>query len=135
MASAESVVISKRRTRTSSNIYGQHGGEMCDGCVIKSFFYTYTRRGKPRLRIVSDTRRTRRPAVGFSNSKNKSACSFVFPIDCGVPNQEIRIVGGRPTGVNRYPWVAKLVYEGHFHCGGSLINSDYVLTAAHCVRK
>ncbi|XP_027839993.2 transmembrane protease serine 9-like [Aphis gossypii] len=55
--------------------------------------------------------------------------------NCGVPNQEIRIVGGRPTGVHRYPWVAKLMYEGHFHCGGSLINSDYVLTAAHCVRK
>lgn len=59
---------------------------------------------------------------------------FIFP-DCGVSNQEIRIVGGRPTGVNRYPWVAKLMYENHFHCGGSLINSDYVLTAAHCVRK
>lgn len=55
--------------------------------------------------------------------------------NCGVPNQEIRIVGGRPTGVHRYPWVAKLMYESHFHCGGSLINSDYVLTAAHCVRK
>ncbi|XP_050547810.1 putative serine protease 46, partial [Daktulosphaira vitifoliae] len=55
--------------------------------------------------------------------------------NCGVSNQEIRIVGGRPTGVNRYPWVARLVYDGHFHCGASLINSDYILTAAHCVRK
>ncbi|XP_068082928.1 trypsin-1-like [Anabrus simplex] len=54
---------------------------------------------------------------------------------CGVANQEIRIVGGRPTGVNRYPWVARLVYDGRFHCGGSLLNSDYVLTAAHCVRR
>ncbi|XP_046406061.1 trypsin-1 [Ischnura elegans] len=55
--------------------------------------------------------------------------------NCGVPNQEIRIVGGRPTGVNRYPWIARLMYDGQFHCGGSLLNSDYVLTAAHCVRR
>lgn len=55
--------------------------------------------------------------------------------DCGVINQEIRIVGGLPTGVNRYPWVARLVYDGKFHCGASLISNDYVLTAAHCVRR
>ena len=55
--------------------------------------------------------------------------------ECGVINQEIRIVGGMPTGVNRYPWVARLVYDGKFHCGASLINNDYVLTAAHCVRR
>ncbi|KAE8741285.1 hypothetical protein FOCC_FOCC013207 [Frankliniella occidentalis] len=55
--------------------------------------------------------------------------------ECGVINQEIRIVGGRPTGVNRYPWVVRLVYDGQFHCGGSLLNGDFVLTAAHCVRR
>lgn len=44
-------------------------------------------------------------------------------------------MGGRPTGVNRYPWVARLVYDGQFHCGASLLNGDYVLTAAHCVRR
>ena len=55
--------------------------------------------------------------------------------DCGIINQEVRIVGGKPTGVNRYPWVVRLVYDGQFHCGGSLLNGDYVLTAAHCVRR
>ncbi|KAF5295126.1 hypothetical protein FQA39_LY13277 [Lamprigera yunnana] len=55
--------------------------------------------------------------------------------ECGVTNEENRIVGGRPTGVNRYPWIARLVYDGLFHCGGSLITQDYVLTAAHCVRR
>lgn len=45
------------------------------------------------------------------------------------------IVGGRPTSPNKYPWVARLVYEGRFHCGASLVNNDYVLTAAHCVRR
>ncbi|XP_031619926.1 transmembrane protease serine 9-like [Contarinia nasturtii] len=54
---------------------------------------------------------------------------------CGQSNQETRIVGGKPTGVNQYPWIARLVYDGNFHCGASLISKDYVLTAAHCVRR
>ncbi|XP_055697478.1 transmembrane protease serine 9-like [Phlebotomus papatasi] len=55
--------------------------------------------------------------------------------ECGTTNEEIRIVGGRPTGVNQFPWVARLVYNGQFHCGASLVSEDYVVTAAHCVRR
>lgn len=61
--------------------------------------------------------------------------SFFFLSECGITNKENRIVGGRPTIPNRYPWIARLVYDGRFHCGASLINNDYVITAAHCVRK
>ncbi|KOB73643.1 Uncharacterized protein OBRU01_10487 [Operophtera brumata] len=57
------------------------------------------------------------------------------PKECGGSNQENRIVGGMPAGVNRYPWMARLVYDGQFHCGASLLTKEYVLTAAHCVRK
>lgn len=55
--------------------------------------------------------------------------------ECGISNPETRIVGGRPTGVNRYPWIARIVYDGHYHCGASLLTEDHVLTAAHCVRR
>ncbi|XP_060525227.1 trypsin-1-like [Cylas formicarius] len=55
--------------------------------------------------------------------------------ECGHSNHETRIVGGRPTGVNVYPWVARIVYDGHFHCGASLVSESFVLTAAHCVRR
>lgn len=55
--------------------------------------------------------------------------------ECGVSNPETRIVGGRPTGVNRYPWIARIVYDGHYHCGASLLTEVHVLTAAHCVRR
>lgn len=47
---------------------------------------------------------------------------IIFPfLECGTANQEIRIVGGRPTGINQYPWLARLVYDGQFHCGASLL--------------
>ncbi|XP_013139666.1 PREDICTED: venom serine protease 34-like [Papilio polytes] len=56
-------------------------------------------------------------------------------MECNGPNQENRIVGGSPAAANRYPWMARIVYDGQFHCGASLLTKDYVLTAAHCVRK
>ncbi|KQS38389.1 uncharacterized protein Dere_GG12275, isoform B [Drosophila erecta] len=57
--------------------------------------------------------------------------------NCG-DNFEYRIVGGKETGKREFPWMALIEYtkpgnvKGH-HCGGSLINNRYVLTAAHCV--
>ncbi|XP_037084290.1 trypsin-1-like [Pollicipes pollicipes] len=52
---------------------------------------------------------------------------------CGVPNRGTRVVGGRPSRINEYPWAVALTYRGRFYCGGSLINDRYVLTAAHCI--
>ncbi|XP_014253033.1 trypsin-7-like [Cimex lectularius] len=56
------------------------------------------------------------------------------PCPCGLTNKKIRIVGGRETEVNEYPWMALLTYENEFYCGGTLLNSKYVLTAAHCTK-
>jgi len=43
-------------------------------------------------------------------------------------------VGGQETEVSEYPWQAGLVNSGDSFvwCGGSLVNSEWVLTAAHC---
>lgn len=56
-------------------------------------------------------------------------------LDCGLSNEEIRIVGGRPTGANQYPWMIRIIYQGKFHCGGSLLTNHYVITASHCVKN
>ncbi|XP_073819963.1 serine protease ea-like isoform X2 [Musca autumnalis] len=50
-----------------------------------------------------------------------------------------KIIGGNKTGINEFPWMALIQYktgpdEFGFHCGGSLINARYVLTAAHCLK-
>merc|ERR1719384_609153 len=53
---------------------------------------------------------------------------------CGQKNVASRIVGGVETEVNEYPWQVALVSAGGSHpwCGGTLITSQHVLTAAHC---
>uniref|UniRef100_A0A4W6DEH1 Peptidase S1 domain-containing protein n=1 Tax=Lates calcarifer TaxID=8187 RepID=A0A4W6DEH1_LATCA len=51
---------------------------------------------------------------------------------CGRAVLNSRIVGGEEAPVGSWPWQAGLYRFGSFLCGGSLINSEWVLTAAHC---
>merc|ERR1712107_581642 len=67
-----------------------------------------------------------------------SGSSVPGTCQCGIKGgaANSRIVGGQETEENEYPWQVALVSTGWWHypwCGGTLISSTHVLTAAHCV--
>ncbi|KAL4705221.1 hypothetical protein ACJJTC_000219 [Scirpophaga incertulas] len=62
------------------------------------------------------------------------------PPVCGVSNASFsRVVGGVKAKLGDFPWMALLGYKNRrgpgarWLCGGSLISSKHVLTAAHCI--
>jgi secreted trypsin-like serine protease len=55
---------------------------------------------------------------------------------CGIqaikPDETLRIVGGTIVIPNSWPWQVGFKMNGFFFCGGSLINNQWIVTAAHC---
>ncbi|KAK2863625.1 hypothetical protein Q5P01_003158 [Channa striata] len=51
---------------------------------------------------------------------------------CGNPVYNNKIIGGQDAIPGSWPWQAGLYKSGSLFCGGSLISSQWVLTAAHC---
>ncbi|XP_064212266.1 trypsin-1 [Tribolium castaneum] len=76
--------------------------------------------------------------LGFGGSPNPTP-DIVQPAEncpkctCGLTYKNKRIVGGVETLINEYPWMTALTYNNRFYCGASVINSKYLITAAHCV--
>ncbi|XP_071648979.1 CLIP domain-containing serine protease B4-like [Temnothorax longispinosus] len=59
--------------------------------------------------------------------------------NCGNSNSD-RIIGGKNASLGAYPWIARIGYSMpnapgtlSYRCGGTIINRQYIVTAAHCV--
>ena len=56
--------------------------------------------------------------------------------ECGIAGDAAFIVGGQNTKLGEFPWSALIRKKGRsqrWHCGGTLINKWFVVSAAHCV--
>ncbi|KAL6104473.1 prss56 [Pungitius sinensis] len=49
-----------------------------------------------------------------------------------VTQPRSRIVGGSPAPLGSWPWLVNLQRHGGMMCGGVLVDSSWVVTAAHC---
>lgn len=73
-----------------------------------------------------------------TSNRGPGKATLPKPPNCGLDLSD-RIVGGQPTDLDEFPWTALIHYRkpnGNlgFHCGASLINSRYVVTAGHCIK-
>lgn len=71
------------------------------------------------------------PEVNWGPVRNDPRCG-VSAVRRSIAQR--RIVGGDEAGFGTFPWQA-YIRIGTSRCGGSLINSWYVVTAGHCVAR
>lgn len=81
----------------------------------------------------------------FCNGVGSGGLEDIADVPCGTPahlpnkDTEDRVVGGTEATPHSWPWQVSLgdpEYEGIGHfCGGALISSQWVLTAAHCLKE
>ena len=54
-----------------------------------------------------------------------------------LPRRQGRIVDGKFANYGEWPWQVRILYNSADYsgqyCGGSLVNNEWVVTAAHCV--
>lgn len=104
-----------QRTRYCNNPEPQNGGRTC----------------------VGKGQETRRCSLRTCPRATTSAAPTTsHPLICGRPKRS-RIVGGEVASNRDWPWQVGLQTEDDdfIFCGGSLINREWVLTAAHCIYR
>lgn len=59
----------------------------------------------------------------------------LYCLACGKSLKSPRVVGGQEASVESWPWQVSIQYNKQHVCGGSILDSHWILTAAHCFRK
>ncbi|EDW56638.1 serine protease grass [Drosophila sechellia] len=73
--------------------------------------------------------------LGFHFSWHHHATAQFLEPDCGYLSLEALQNEEHQAHISESPWMAYLHKSGEFVCGGTLINHQFVLTAAHCIRE
>ena len=79
-----------------------------------------------------------------NTTRRAKSISFLFPVlsavaltawcaPSGSENGTLHpVINGQDAPPKKFVWYVTLYYNGEFYCGGTLLNSRTVLSAAHC---
>lgn len=91
-----------------------------------------TRRGRKKKRNRSNFKRFTDLNKKFTDLMEKSSKSDKCA--CGPVTQGQRIVNGEEATAHEFPWIISMMDgSGYWYCGGSILNEEWIVTAAHCV--
>lgn len=74
-------------------------------------------------------------AAGHGGSHPHSAVAVGWAPPLPVARSHLRIIGGREAKPHSRPYMVSVQARGVHACGGALLNSCWVLTAAHCIPR
>ncbi|CAH0403523.1 unnamed protein product [Chilo suppressalis] len=60
------------------------------------------------------------------------AVCLAAPQTDATTENSVRIIGGNPTTIERYPYAVQVNQHNQLICGGTLVSQRCVLSAAHC---
>lgn len=89
---------------------------------LSKFYYKY---GPTRINCF-------KPVKVIIMKTTAALISFAAILAITNANPVPRVVGGTDAKLNEFPYQISIQYEGRHHCGGSILNEYYILTAAHC---
>uniref|UniRef100_A0A8C7FE86 Transmembrane protease serine 4-like n=1 Tax=Oncorhynchus kisutch TaxID=8019 RepID=A0A8C7FE86_ONCKI len=83
------------------------------------------------VRVAAETTPFYQTVIDRQACNSESVISLTCS-DCGERGRSDRVVGGVDASIEDWPWQVSLQQNGQHTCGGSLVSSRWVVTAAHC---